>query len=73
MVLKVLFLEMLDGICDGLGFLGITLAEASNEQTPGVISTDSSRVPVRVIRTDEKRKTAMTACRILGLDGKKEN
>ena len=54
-------------ICDGLGFLGITLDETGNKQTAGVISTDSSRVTVRVIRTNEERMIAKTACRVLGL------
>jgi acetate kinase len=54
-------------ICDGLGFLGITLDKTGNKQTTGVISTDSSRVTVRVIRTNEERMIAKTACRVLGL------
>ncbi len=41
-------------ICDGLGFLGIELDEERNAATEGVISTDASRVTVRVIRTDEE-------------------
>jgi acetate kinase len=60
-------------ICDGLSFLGITLDETRNEQTAGVISTDSSRVTVRVIRTDEERMIAKTVCRILDLGGKREH
>jgi acetate kinase len=38
-----------------------------------VISAETSRVPVRVIRTDEEYLIAKTVCRILGLDGKKED
>jgi hypothetical protein len=37
-------------ICDGLGFLGIDLSESRNAKTAGVISTDASRVTVRVIQ-----------------------
>jgi len=54
-------------ICDGLGFLGVELSESRNGETPGVISTDASRVAVRVIRTDEDLMIARSVCRILGL------
>ena len=60
-------------ICDGLGFLGIELDEKRNAANEGLISAETSRVPVRVIRTDEEYMIAETVCRILGLDGKKEN
>ena len=60
-------------ICDGLGFLGIELEEKRNDANEGVISAVTSRVPVRVIRTDEEYMIAETVCHILGLDGKKEN
>jgi acetate kinase len=60
-------------ICDGLGFLGIELDEKRNAANEGLISAATSRVPVRVIRTDEEYMIAETVCRILGLDGKKEN
>ena len=60
-------------ICDGLGFLGIELDEKRNAANEGMISAATSRVPVRVIRTDEEYMIAETVCRILGLDGKKEN
>jgi acetate kinase len=60
-------------ICDGLGFLGLELDEKRNAANEGLISAATSRVPVRVIRTDEEYMIAETVCRILGLDGKKEN
>ena len=60
-------------ICDGLGFLGIEPDEKRNAANEGMISAETSRVPVRVIRTDEEYMIAETVCRILGLDGKKEN
>jgi acetate kinase len=41
-------------ICEGLGFLGIELGESRNAETAAVISTDASRVTVRVIRADEE-------------------
>ncbi len=55
-------------ICDGLGFLGIELSESRNAETPGVISTDASRVKVRVIRTDEDLMIARSVRRILETD-----
>jgi acetate kinase len=60
-------------ICDGLGFLGIELEEKRNAANKGVISAEASRVTVRVIRTDEEQMIAKTVCRVLGLDGQKEN
>jgi acetate kinase len=41
-------------ICEGLGHLGIELSEPRNAKNAGVISAVGSRVPVRVIRTDEE-------------------
>jgi acetate kinase len=54
-------------ICDGLGFLGIVLEEKRNAGNEGVISAETSRVPVRVIHTDEEWMIANTVCRVLGL------
>jgi len=53
-------------ICDGLEFLGIELEEKQNTADADVISTESSRVAVRVIRTDEEWMIANTVCRVLG-------
>ena len=53
--------------CDGLKFLGIELDEGKNTANEGVISTPSSRVVVRVIRTDEERMLAEDVCRVLDL------
>jgi len=41
-------------ICSDLEFLGITLDESRNVKHEGIISSDSSRVCVRVIRTNEQ-------------------
>jgi acetate kinase len=60
-------------ICDGLGFLGITLEEEQNMANAGVISSAASRVSVRVIRTDEEGMIANMVCRVLGLGANKEN
>lgn len=52
-------------ICDGLGFLGIELDEQRNREVKGLISTDSSRIEVRVIRTDEERMIASSVSSVL--------
>jgi acetate kinase len=59
-------------ICDGLGFLGIELEEKHNAANEGVISAVSSRVVVRVIRTNEEQMIAKTVCQVLGLAAKGE-
>jgi acetate kinase len=53
-------------ICDKLGFLGIELNEVRNAKNASLISTDSSRVAVRVIRTDEELMIARSTMRVLG-------
>lgn len=50
-------------ICDGLGFLGIELSPSRNAETTAVISTDSSRATVRVIRANEERMIARSVLR----------
>jgi acetate kinase len=60
-------------ICEGLRFLGVELVEKRNAANDGVISTASSRVTVRVIRTDEERMIAKTVCSVLGLGSRKES
>lgn len=54
-------------ICDGLGYLGVELNETRNAENAPLISTDASRVAVRVIRTDEERMIARSVSRILNL------
>jgi len=41
-------------ICDGLGYLGLALDVARNSDNAAVISSDGSRVTVRIIPTDEE-------------------
>ncbi|OGA97214.1 MAG: acetate kinase [Burkholderiales bacterium RIFCSPHIGHO2_12_FULL_61_11] len=60
-------------ICAGLAFLGIELDAPRNAENANVISRDTSRVTVRVIRTDEEQVIASAVCRVLGLGEKKEN
>jgi acetate kinase len=52
-------------ICEGLGFLGIEIHKSRNAQNAAVISSDTSRVTVRVIRTDEELMIARSVCRLL--------
>ena len=59
-------------ICEGLGFLGIELDEKRNMANAGVISSETSRNSVRVIRTDEESVIASMVCRVLGLTIKNE-
>jgi acetate kinase len=54
-------------ICSRLDFLGIQLEEIQNEANAGVISSNASRVLVRVIHTDEESMIASMVCRVLGL------
>ena len=52
-------------ICDGLGYLGVQFDEIRNAAGEAVISTDSSQVQVRVIRTDEDVIIAKAVFRML--------
>jgi acetate kinase len=57
----------------GLGFLGIEFDEKRNVVNPGLISSETSRVTIRVIRTDEEWMIASTVWRVLGLTIEKEH
>ena len=59
-------------ICEGLGFLGIALHPKRNAKNASVISTDTGRVIVRVIRTDEERMIARSVVRVLKLGSIRE-
>jgi acetate kinase len=54
-------------ICDGLGFLGIELNQKRNAKNAPLISSDTGRVKVRVIRTDEELMIARSVTRVLRL------
>ena len=60
-------------ICDGLGFLGIALDEKQNMVNADVISAETSRISVRVIRTDEEWMIASTVCGVMGLTIEKDH
>lgn len=53
-------------ICAGLEFLGIVVDEPANEADQPVISSEESRVRVRVIPTDEEHEIAESVARLLG-------
>lgn len=53
-------------ICDGLGFLGVELDQGKNERNEPVISAETTRVDVRVIRTDEEVMIAEAVRSLLG-------
>jgi acetate kinase len=55
-------------ICNQLGFLGIELNEGRNAKNASMISSDGSRVALRVIRTDEEIMIARSVVRVLGVD-----
>jgi len=52
-------------ICEGLGFLGITIDDRRNEINDAVISAGGGRVTVRVIHTDEEREIAQSVLPLL--------
>jgi acetate kinase len=53
-------------ICEGLSCLGIEIDKASNDLGAEVISTMSSRVTIRVIRTNEEQMIAHAVHRLIG-------
>ena len=46
--------EIRERICSGLEFLGIQIDQEKNLNNPGIISTDASKVVVKVIETNEE-------------------
>ena len=55
-------------ICASLAFLGVWLDPGANESNAGVISTDASRVTVRVMPTNEELMIARATYRIVARD-----
>ncbi|MEZ5318112.1 MAG: acetate/propionate family kinase [Vicinamibacterales bacterium] len=55
-------------ISEGLGFLGVELDEARNAVHAPIISTDTARVRVRVIPTNEELMIARSTARALNMD-----
>ncbi len=56
-------------ICDGLEFLGIKLDAISNRANAPVISSDESRVKVRVIKANEDLMIARHTSKVVQADG----
>lgn len=54
-------------ICEGLGFLGITLSTKRNVKSAPLISPNAGPVRVRVIRTNEELMIARSVTRVLNL------
>jgi acetate kinase len=54
-------------ICEGLGFLGITVDEDRNASSAFLVSTEQGSVKVRVIRADEELMIARSVFRVLNL------
>jgi acetate kinase len=52
-------------VCEGLGHLGIELHDVRNAENAPLISAQTGRVAVRVIRTDEELMIAGLVCRML--------
>ncbi len=55
-------------ICDELNFIGVKIDKARNKKSAAVISTNASKVNVRVIRTDEELMIARSVVRLLNLN-----
>ena len=55
-------------ICEGLDFLGIEINKARNEKNMALISSNASRVSVRVIPADEERMIARSVCHVISED-----
>jgi acetate kinase len=60
-------------ICEGLEFLGIELEEKRNMTNAPVISSDTGKVVVRVIPTDEEWMMAKTVSQIINLNDDVKN
>jgi acetate kinase len=59
-------------ICDELGFLGIKLDRERNSKNAPLISSNGSRVKVRVIRTNEELMIARSVTRLLHLNSNRK-
>ena len=59
--------EVRSQICDGLEFLGIELCEIKNMNNEGIISCATSKITVRVIKTNEELMIAKMVCNVLNI------
>ncbi len=60
--------EVRDRICSGLQFLGIDIDKKRNVKNEQVISTDKSKVCVRVIQTNEQLMIARLVCSVMNYE-----
>lgn len=52
-------------ICEGMEFLGVEIDNVRNKAAAPIVSTDASRVTVRVIKTDEELEIARHVTRVI--------
>jgi acetate kinase len=62
--------EIRTRVCHDLQFLGIQLDEKRNANNEAIISTDKSKVTLRVIKTNEELMIAKLVCKVLDLSFK---
>ena len=60
-------------ICENLGFLGIEINPARNAAAEAVISTETSRVKIRIIATDEELMIARSVAHLLDVRNPAKN
>jgi acetate kinase len=63
--------EIRERVCRDLQFLGVELDEKRNADNEAIISADSSKVTVRVIKTNEELMIAKLVCDVLNYSTKK--
>jgi acetate kinase len=59
-------------ICAGLDFLGIALDQTRNAKNASLVSRNTDRVKVRVIRTDEELMIARSVTRVLRIHSRRQ-
>jgi acetate kinase len=59
-------------ICEGLQFLGIELDDSRNSAHGEIVSSTSSRVEVRIIRTDEELMIARSVSHVIGANAQRK-
>ena len=52
-------------VCTGLAWMGVIVDSARNARVPGVVSSDESRVVVRVVQSAEDEQIATEAAKLL--------
>jgi acetate kinase len=57
--------EVRERICQDLQFLGVKIDNSKNKTNDGIISENSAKVPVHVMKTDEQIMIAKIVCQVL--------